>query len=171
LTVLALDQLTKLLVRETVPLGESIPPEARLRITNVVNPGILFGAPASPLVSLLLPLAMILGSLAIYWRFRRSNSTLLNVGAGLFIGGTLGNLVDRVLQGQVPDFIEVVSHGGDVRTIFNLADLCIIAGIVLLEAFLIRLIIRLIRQKGLRYNPVKPAIVRIIGKRDPEEKD
>ena len=65
----------------------------------------------------------------------------------------------------------MVSHGGDVRTIFNLADLCIIAGIVLLEAFLIRLIIRLIRQKGLRYNPVKPAIVRIIGKRDPEEKD
>ena len=171
LTVLALDQLTKLLVRETVPLGESIPPEARLRITNVVNPGILFGAPASPLVSLLLPLAMILGSLAIYWRFRRSNSTLLNVGAGLFIGGTLGNLVDRVLQGQVTDFIEVVSHGGDVRTIFNVADLCIIAGIIFLEAFLIRLIIRLIRQKGLRYNPVKPAIVRIIRRRDPEEKD
>jgi signal peptidase II len=170
LAALELDQLTKLLVRETLLPGESIPHEARLRLTHVVNPGILFGAPASPFVSLLLPFAMILGSLAIYWRFRRSNSTLLNIGTGLFVGGTLGNLVDRIIQGHVTDFIEVVSSGGDVSTVFNLADLCIIVGIFILEVFLIRYIIRLIMQKGLRYNPVKPAMARIIRRRKPTEK-
>src|SRR5512136_1982372 len=142
LAALELDQLTKLLVRETLLPGESIPHEAHLRITHVVNPGILFATPASPLVSLLLPLAMILVSLAIYWKFRKPSSTLLSIGTGLFIGGTLGNLIDRIIQGHVTDFIEVVSSAGDVSMVFNLADLCIIAGIVVLEAFMIRHIIR-----------------------------
>jgi len=170
LVALVLDQLTKLLVRETLLPGESIPHETRLRLTHVVNPGILFGAPASPLVSLLLPLAMILVSLAIYWKFRKPSSTLLSTGTGLFIGGTLGNLIDRIIHGHVTDFIEVVSSAGDVSMVFNLADLCIIAGIIVLEAFMIRHIIRLIMQKGLRYNPLKPAMVRIIRRRKPTEK-
>jgi signal peptidase II len=170
LVALELDQLTKLLVRETILPGESIPHEARLRITHVVNPGILFGTPASPLVSLTLPLAMILVSLAIYWKFRKPSSSLLSIGTGLFIGGTLGNLIDRIVQGHVTDFIEVVSSGGDVSTVFNLADLCIVAGIFILEVFLIRHIIRLIMQKGLRYNPVKPAMARIIRRKNPKDK-
>jgi signal peptidase II len=170
LVALELDQLTKLLVRETLLPGESIPHEARLRITHVVNPGILFGTPASPLVSLLLPLAMVLVSLAIYWKFRKPSSTLLSIGTGLFIGGTLGNLIDRIIQGHVTDFIEAVSSGGDASMVFNLADLCIIVGIFILEAFLIRHIIRLIRQKGMHYNPVKPAMARIIRRRHPDNR-
>jgi signal peptidase II len=171
LVALVLDQLTKLLVRETLLPGESIPHDARFRITHVVNPGILFGAPASPLVSLLLPLAMILVALGLYWRFRRPESTLLNVGTGLFVGGTIGNLLDRIIYGHVTDFVEVVSSGGDVSTVFNLADMCIIVGIIILEAFLIRHIIRLIMQKGLRYNPMKPALARLIRRRHPKAKD
>jgi len=170
LAALELDQLTKLAVRETLLPGEAIPHDARLRITNVVNPGILFGAPASPLVSLLLPLGMILVVLGLYWRLHRSGSALLNVGTGLFVGGTLGNLLDRIIYGHVTDFVEVVTFGGYVRTIFNLADLCIIAGIIILEVFLIRHIIRAIREKGLNYNPVKPAVAKMIRRRHPTEK-
>lgn len=170
LVALELDQLTKLVVRETLLPGEAIPHDARLRITNVVNPGILFGAPASPLVSLLLPLGMILVVLGLYWRLHRSGSALLNVGTGLFVGGTLGNLLDRIIYGHVTDFVEVVTFGGYVRTIFNLADLCIIAGIIILEVFLIRHIIRAIREKGLNYNPVKPAVAKMIRRRHPTEK-
>jgi len=171
LVALTVDQLTKLLVRETLLPGESIPLDARIRITHVVNPGILFGAPASPLVSLILPLAMILAALGIYWKFHQSNSRLLNAGTGLFVGGTLGNLLDRIIFGHVTDFVEVITFGGDVRTIFNLADLCIIAGIVILEIFLIRHIIGLIRQKGMHYNPLKPAVERFIHRRCPRQKD
>jgi len=171
LVALVLDQLTKLCVRWWLLPGESIPDGSRLRLTYVVNPGVLFGAPASPVVSLLLPVAMILISLGLYWKFKRSNSTLLNIGTGLFIGGTLGNLMDRIIHGHVTDFIEVVSPGGDVSMVFNLADLCIIAGIVILEVFLIRLIIRVITEKGLRYNPLKPVFVRILQGRGPKRKD
>ena len=171
LVALGLDQLTKLWVKVSLQPGESIPHEGRLRLTHVANPGLVFGISASSTVSLLLPLAMVFVSLVLYWRFKRSESMLLNVGTGLFVGGTLGNLVDRITQGHVTDFIEVVSHGGDVRTIFNVADLCIIAGIIFLEAFLIRHIIRLIRQKGMHYNPVKAALARRIRREDPKEGD
>ncbi len=171
LVALGLDQLTKLCVRETLLLGESIPHEGHLRITHVTNPGMAFGISASSTVSLLLPLAMISASLVLYWRFERSKSALLDVGTGLFIGGSLGNLVDRITQGHVTDFIDVVSSGGNVSTVFNLADLCIIAGIVLLEVFLIRFIIRIIMQKGIHYNPVRPVIARIIQGRRSKDKD
>lgn len=169
LVALEADQLAKLCVRGCLSPEESIPDGSRLRITYVVNPGILFGRPASPIVSLLAPLAMILGAMVVYWKFHRSGSMLLNVGAGLFIGGTLGNLIDRILWGQVTDFIEVISSGGDVTTVFNLADLFIIAGILMLEVFLIGLIIRVIREKGLRYNPVKSAIAKAIRRRDHDD--
>jgi signal peptidase II len=170
LVALELDQLTKLLVKESLPQGESIPHDAGLAITHVVNPGIVFGVSASATVSLLLPLAMIFASLVIYWRFERSNSTLLNVGVGLFVGGSLGNLVDRIAYGNVTDFIEVISSGGNVRTVFNVADLCIILGIVILEVFLIRLIIRLILKRGHRENYLTPFIMKFILKRGPREK-
>jgi len=170
LVVLALDQLTKLCVRECLSLGESIPDGSRLRLTYVVNPGMFFGAGGSSSLTLLLPLAMILGALVIYWGFRRSRSILLKVGTGLFIGGTLGNLIDRILWGHVTDFIEVFSSDGDASMVFNLADLCIVAGILVLEAFLIRFIIRAIREKGMHYNPVKPAMARIIRRMHPRER-
>ncbi len=162
LAALLLDQCTKLAARTCLSEGEAVPADARLRLTNVANPGILFGTPASSLVSLLIPVAMILVAAVLYWRFRRQESTLLGIGTGLFVGGTLGNLADRVFYEKVTDFIEVVSSGGDSSMVFNLADLCILAGIVLLEAFVIRLIIRVIMKRGLRYNPFKPACVWVI---------
>jgi signal peptidase II len=162
LAALLLDQCTKLAARTCLSPGEAVPGDTRLRLTNVANPGILFGAPASSLVSLLVPVAMILVAAGLYWRFRRPESPLLGIGAGLFVGGTLGNLADRIFCGEVTDFIEVVSSDGDSSMVFNLADICILAGIVLLEAFVIRLIIRVIMKRGLRYNPFKPALAWVI---------
>lgn|GEM_PF-565633 len=165
LAVLELDQLTKLCVRESLTLGEALPQDFWLRMTYVVNPGIFLGIPASPLISVLLPSLMIGASLVLYWRLERTNDTLLNLGTGLFIGGSLGNLVDRIAYGHVTDFVELITSGGQVRTIFNVADLCAIAGILLLEVFLIRYIVRLIREKGLHYNPVAPHVARLLHKR------
>jgi signal peptidase II len=165
LVALEIDQLSKLGVRETLELGESIPREGSLHLTRVVNPGVVFGIPASPTVSLVLPVAVILVCLLIYWRFERSNSVLLNIGIGLFVGGSLGNLVDRIAYGQVTDFVELTLRGGDVTLVFNVADLCVVLGIVALEIFLIGVIIGLIRKRGMMYNPMMPFIARHIGRR------
>ena len=142
LVAVEMDQITKLAVRESLPTGASIPLAANLRLANVVNPSIAFGIPVPPALSLLLPLVMIVGCLVLYWRFERSNSAPLNVGVGLFVGGSLGNVIDRIAYGHVTDFIELISSGGYSRTVFNVADVCIILGIFALEVFLIRLLLK-----------------------------
>lgn len=141
LVTLEVDQLTKLGFKESLATEQSTRLAPGLHITNVVNPGMVFGISAPPAVSLLLPLAMIVASVVLYWRFERSNSTLLNMGVGLFVGGSLGNVVDRIAYGQVTDFIAFIPSGGSAGTVFNLADVCIILGIVMVELFLIRLVL------------------------------
>ena len=170
LVALELDQLTKLCVRETLALGESVPAEGSLRLTRAANPGVVFGIPASPAVSLIVPLVVILTCLLIYWRFQKTNSTMLNIGIGLFVGGSLGNLIDRIVYGQVTDFIEVVLFGGEVALIFNLADLCVVLGLVMLEIFLMGVIIWTIQKRGLMYNPVGSLISSHITRRGSNEK-
>ncbi|QEN89841.1 signal peptidase II [Labrys sp. KNU-23] len=53
------------------------------------------------------------------------------VAIGLIIGGALGNAIDGVLYGAVADFF--LLHAGDFSWyVFNLADVAIVAGVVLL---------------------------------------
>jgi len=170
LASLEVDQLTKLCVRESLTVGEAFPQDSWLRITNVVNPGIFLGIPASPLISVAVPCGMIVAALILYWRLERSGDALLNLGTGLFIGGSLGNLMDRIACGHVTDFIELITSGGQVRTIFNVADICAILGILMLEVFLIRFLVRLIREKGLNYNPVAPQMARLFDKKHSAQK-
>lgn len=138
LLVLVADQISKLWVREGLLLGESIPQGGVLRITHMANPGIIFGFPAPSAVSVLLSVAAIVVFIFMYRAYVSSDSRLLNVGVGLFIGGSLGNLVDRIAFGSVTDFIDVGVRDGLVRTTFNLADVCIIAGIILFGIFFVR---------------------------------
>jgi signal peptidase II len=170
LVALEIDQLSKLWVRETLALGESIPSEGSVRITHAVNSGVGFGIPASPPVSLLLPVAAVLACLVIYWRFQKFDSTLLNIGIAVFVGGSMGNLVDRILHGHITDFIEMVFSGGDVIVVFNVADLCVILGFLILEVFLIGAIVGIIRKKGLKYNPETPFIPRRTAMRPTRDK-
>ena len=170
LVALEIDQLSKLWIRETLAFGESIPNEGSVRLTYTANPGVAFGIPSSPAVSLLVPIAAVLGCLVIFWRFQRSNSTLLNFGIAVLVGGTLGNLIDRIVHGHVTDFIEMAFSGRDVIVVFNVADLCVVLGFVIVEVFLIGALVGIIRKNGLSYNPVTPFIARRIGKRRTGEK-
>jgi signal peptidase II len=52
----------------------------------------------------------------------------------LIIGGALGNLIDRLIHGQVTDFIQVYWHAWSFPA-FNIADSAITVGAVLLIAF------------------------------------
>ena len=157
LVAVEIDQITKLAARESLTAGDSIPLSANLHIANVVNPGIAFGVSVPTAVSLLLPLVMIVASLVLYRRFERSNGALLNVGIGLFVGGSLGNLLDRIVYRHVTDFICLTSSGDDVGWVFNLADVCIIAGIVILQVFLLRLVLKKRKRKDTPAPMLRPA--------------
>ena len=58
---------------------------------------------------------------------------------GLFVGGCLGNVIDRTVIGGVTDFIDISLSASFGSVVFNLADLCCLTGLVVFSVFLIRL--------------------------------
>jgi signal peptidase II len=105
-----------------------------LGATLVFNPGIVFGAvlPAADSHMLVIVLACTIASVVLV-RMARSRRVLLNVARGAVVGGAVSNILDRARVGAVVDYL-VVHTGSQVRFVFNLADVAIVAGALLLLA-------------------------------------
>ena len=127
--VAAIDRLTKLLWGNSrQPL---IPGVLALNATR--NSGMAFGwLPGGTLVLAVLSLAVCAG--LIVWISRRPRGRLCQYGAGLLLGGALGNLIDRVALGYVIDFIDPVFLHWFV---FNVADAGVTCGAALLLIYLL----------------------------------
>jgi signal peptidase II len=125
--VVAIDQGSKALATSLVSRGEREEVLPFLAFENTRNKGVAFGLAGD--VSAWLVGAMLVGLLVllVFLAARASNGTALWIAAGLLVGGALGNLADRVRDGAVTDFIDL-----PVWPTFNLADLAIVAGVVLL---------------------------------------
>jgi signal peptidase II len=106
-----------------------------LGLTLVMNPGIVFGmvhTGGGERHLLVIVLAFTIASVVLV-RMVRSRRILLNLARGAVVGGALSNVADRVRLGAVVDYL-VVHTGAQVRFVFNLADLAIVAGALLLFA-------------------------------------
>lgn len=132
---IALDQYTKHLIRANLPLGESISPipglASILSFTHIQNQGAAFGMfPAASSIFLVVAVVVVLAITFFSGQLARS-SALLRLALGLQLGGAAGNLIDRLTQqGQVTDFINF-----HVFAVFNVADMSIVAGTVLLAYY------------------------------------
>jgi len=135
-TIVAVDQLTKFLVRSTIPLyaKRTIIPEF-LDFTHVQNTGAAFGvlnAADFPYKSALMigiaTLALV--AISLYARQLGSHEKLSRYGLALILGGAFGNLIDRAIANHVVDFVDV--YWGDAHFwAFNVADAAITIGAVL----------------------------------------
>jgi signal peptidase II len=126
------DQLTKQLVVTQLDFGESVDVAGPLSIHHVRNSGIAFG-----LFSTWASAVTLLTAIAVAWMvayFARSGARhpVLPVALGLLIGGSAGNLVDRLRLGHVTDFLDLRYWPA-----FNLADTFIVVGVAILLAALI----------------------------------
>jgi signal peptidase II len=139
--VFILDVLTKLWVVSAIPFGSYYldDPErtplvifSRLWMVHVGNKGAAWGLGAQYDVRPFLVL-LAFAVLALVWRWRKPLLRELALGQwafGLFVGGTLGNVRDRVFGDHVIDFIDV--HLPYYRfPAFNVADSCICVGVFL----------------------------------------
>jgi len=128
-TVFALDRVTKAWVSENIPLGTARPVVGDyVRIVHAQNTGAAFGL--LPERTTLLSVLSVLAVLAIVYYYRQiaSASWLVSATLGMQLGGAFGNLLDRVTQGYVVDFVDV--GVGEVRFwAFNVADSSIVVGI------------------------------------------
>jgi len=131
LVTFVLDRLTKAWVEQTIPVYEGRPVlDDVIRVVHTQNSGAAFGLlpERTTLLSVLSVVAV--AAILYYYRQIAGSSPLIAATLGMQLGGAFGNLVDRVGQGYVVDFIDVGIPGGVRFWAFNVADSSIVLGIV-----------------------------------------
>jgi len=140
--VVVADRLSKLAVLDALVPGERIAVTGFCNLVLVFNRGAAFSflAGASGWQTLLFAVIALAAALVVSWLIlRMPGRRLLCTGLALILGGALGNLVDRLLYGQVVDFVDLHAFGWHWPA-FNVADsgITLGAGLVILEGFLHR---------------------------------
>ncbi len=141
LLTFALDQASKWAVVVGMELRERLvidvlPPW--IHFTMAWNRGVNFGLFASEselLRWILIALAVAISAAVWIWVRREGAQPMMQLSAGLLIGGALGNALDRIVWGAVADFLNVTCCGIRNPYAFNVADVAIFAGAVGLLLF------------------------------------
>jgi signal peptidase II len=122
-----LDQLTKQIAIASVERGETVNVFLGIDIVNTRNSGVAFGAlqgGSGVLIGILIAVAVT--ALLAYFA-ANAGQPWLWLPAGMLLGGAVGNLIDRVREGAVIDFIDPLAWPA-----FNLADAFIVIGVLVL---------------------------------------
>jgi signal peptidase II len=135
--IVALDQLTKALIRGFVPLHGSVSVVPGLMdLTHVLNTGAAFGilnAADFPFKTAVIAVVAVTALIAVgvYAASLGPHQVLARVGLALIIGGAAGNLIDRVVAGAVVDFVDVYWRSYHFWA-FNVADSAITVGVAIM---------------------------------------
>lgn len=131
-----IDQVSKIVVRSTMEVGETIPYHPLVHFSFYENSGMAmslfqgygryFGVAAILFVVLILSLR----------RKGELRGIVMDMSTGFLVGGAVGNGIDRILYGKVTDFLQFRSGRG----ILNLADIAINIGVML---FIVGILIKL----------------------------
>ena len=124
------DQISKTVVRNTMSLYESIPviPDF-FHLTYVTNDGMAFGI-NFPLGIYVFSAISIIFTGFLFWYLWsiKDDEIVVRTGVALILAGAIGNLIDRILLGEVVDFLDFMI--GDFHWyVFNLADSCVTVGL------------------------------------------
>lgn len=135
-----LDQVTKIAVVHWMDLRrigeiEVFPPYLVFRMAW--NRGINFGLFQSGETGrwVLVALSIVICVWVVIWLRKEGANSLAWIGAGLLVGGALGNVIDRVIYGAVADFLNMSCCGYDNPFAFNVADAAIFIGAISLVLF------------------------------------
>lgn len=129
--IILFDQWTKSIIRTNLGFGEIWSPFDWLtpyaRIVHWYNTGVAFGLFQDK--NLLFSFLVFLISLSIFIFYPKltEDDWFLKIALSLQLGGSIGNLIDRLTVGHVTDFISVGSF-----PVFNIADSCITVGAIVM---------------------------------------
>jgi signal peptidase II len=141
--IVVIDQLTKWVVDRTMPLHHSIPViDGFFSLTYIRNTGAAFGILAGSAAAFRLPFLLLFSALAIGFmvmmlrRLPEREKGLITA-LSLILGGAIGNLIDRVVYGEVIDFLDFY-WGSYHWPAFNVADSCITIGVAITIFYMIK---------------------------------
>ena len=131
LAVIAIDQLSKWWIQTHLVLGQSVPETGPFRITYVQNTGAAFSifdgrTDVLAVVSMVGVIVILVFNFMLHRHFQTLDTHLNKIALGLILGGTVGNLIDRVWLHYVRDFIEAGPW-----PVFNAADSSLVVGIII----------------------------------------
>lgn len=129
-----LDQVTKMIVVNSMELYESIPLiENVFSFTYIHNYGAAWGVLSNHRwVFILVTAAALIVMPIILYKYRKLHF-MFGLSLSLIIGGAFGNMIDRVVLGYVVDFLEVTFIDFPV---FNVADICVVCGAAMMFIYI-----------------------------------
>lgn len=137
IAVVVADQMTKYLIRQALPVHESMTVvPGFVDFTHVRNTGAAFGMlndlhfPFKTAVVGIVASAALF-AVAVYSRTLSHGQLVARIGLALIIGGAAGNLIDRLAIGSVVDFVDVYWKDWHFW-VFNVADSAITVGVTLM---------------------------------------
>jgi len=132
LIIILIDQLSKFFVRTNFQLNQSIPVIDNIfHLTYIQNTGAGFGILKSQALILIFISVAVIGIILYNFDKIKNNETSLQILAGFVLGGTIGNLINRLAYGHVIDFLDF-----QIWPIFNLADSFVTIGVIGLIIYL-----------------------------------
>ncbi len=142
--VIIFDQITKVILRETLELGDREWLAEFFAFSHIANDGGAFGIFGGQNTVLAVSAVVAIGVVAIYYFFPPMDHWLIRSGLALILGGAIGNLLDRIYQGHVTDFIDFIHFPA-----FNVADAAINVGVA-------AIVIALLFSDLIKRNPRSP---------------
>ena len=149
--VIPLDQWTKILVRLNIEKFDYIVPIPALGeyfvLEHVDNYGAAFGI-LQGAGSIFIVIAAVVTVGVFYYAIRHlpDDQRLIRVLLGFQVGGALGNVIDRIQQGYVTDFVKIGVPGVYYWPNFNIADSSIVCSVIALAAVILYQDIQLSKQ-------------------------
>ncbi|MFD1772985.1 signal peptidase II [Paenibacillus rhizophilus] len=132
LIMFLIDQGTKYLISSRLQIDEQIPVIGNFfLITSHRNRGAAFSILQNQRWFLILVTVVVVVGIVWYLNKVRKTRRLLPLALALVLGGAVGNFLDRLLTGEVVDFLQF-NFGSYTFPIFNVADSCIVVGVALI---------------------------------------
>ena len=126
------DQLTKFLIKQNLQLNQSIPVIKNiLHLTYITNTGSAFGLFKGFNWFFILFSLVVIIVIFYFINQIKNNEKMMRISVSLVLGGTIGNLIDRIAYGAVIDFIDF-----RIWPVFNIADSAVTIGIIILIVLL-----------------------------------
>ena len=140
LLIVAIDQFTKIWIRASIPFGQSRFDIGFFRLSHIHNSGAAFGLFQGQTFLLIVVASVGIAALLVYALFAYRHYPFLDnklnrAALGLILGGTVGNLIDRLLFGHVTDFIDF-----NLWPAFNIADSAVTNGVILFAYSLLSIV-------------------------------
>ena len=138
--VIALDQWTKWLVVKNMELGERIILwDPYFALLSHRNRGAAWGMLQGQMAFFIIITIIVVAGIIYYFHKEAKGKPLFQAGLMILLGGAIGNFIDRLLRGEVVDFVDVLIPIINYDfPIFNIADAALTIGVVIVILFILQ---------------------------------